>query len=62
MKTFLLEISPSLKASSASFPRIECTSSSQGSCRSVTAVTDVVLVELAGGQHSLFLQSLLFRS
>lgn len=61
MKTFLLEISLSLKASSASFPRIECASSSQGSCRSVT-VTDVVLVELAGGQHLLFLHSLLLPS
>ena len=63
MKTFLLKVSSSLKASSASFPRTECTSSPQGSCRSVTAMTnEEVLVELAGGQHSLFLQSLLFWS
>lgn len=62
MKTFLLEISLSLKASSASFPRIECAHPLRGSCRSVTAVTDVVLVELAGGQHSLFLHSLLLPS
>lgn len=62
MKTFLLKISSSLKPSSASFPRTVHFIPS-GSCRSVTAVTnEEVLVELAGGQHSLLLQSLLFWS